>query len=514
MNTLQGIFNNREIAIGLWVVVALGLLLCTKAAREFLKTALPILFCKKFVVFYIVFLGYLAVVLYVLNWAEWWDLELLKDTIFWVLFVELPLFTKTIEKADGAHFFRKLLKDNIAVAVIIEFFVGFWTFSLAVELIIVPAAVLISALYAIASRDKKHLSAKRFFEVLSAVWGFVLLINGISCLFSSPGTFFNLDTLKSLLLPLVLLIFNLPVVYGLALYNMYEQVFIRVKGTNCEQQKMKWQVLCFAGLSLSRAAAIKKNLPTTIAFCKTSQQLKINLANLSRRLDLQIGDNYMKRSRYYLWSCIMVAIISLIVLVGANSDVSLKDLVTLNFVVDVHRIKEILTYIFSTALVFSLILLIYVIGFNKKQREDITQIKKYALYELLCAVKRQETELTEFPPLEDPEKLFDSYVLNAYDVRIACDKVLAAYENLLTTWEKETIRLLQLSAMTVSDNFGIKAENAGKYTKAFFCDYYNTKVRTAPQNEKINTYTHTVKTDLEKYSTRVKQFCEDFKYCY
>ena len=38
MNTIQGIFNNREIAIGLWVIVALGLFLCTKAAREFLKT--------------------------------------------------------------------------------------------------------------------------------------------------------------------------------------------------------------------------------------------------------------------------------------------------------------------------------------------------------------------------------------------------------------------------------------------------------------------------------------------
>ena len=147
---------------------------------------------------------------------------------------------------------------------------------------------------------------------------------------------------------------------------------------------------------------------------------------------------------------------------------------TLNFVLDVHRIEEILTYVFSTALVFSLVLLIYAIGFNKKQREDITQIKKYALYELLCAVKRQKTELTEFLPLEEPEKMFDAYVLNAYDVRIACDKVLAAYENLLTTWEQETIRYLQLSATTVSDDFGIKADTSGKYTKAFFCDYYNT----------------------------------------
>ena len=46
MNTIQDIFNNREIAIGLWVIVAVILLLFTKAAREFLKTALPILFCE------------------------------------------------------------------------------------------------------------------------------------------------------------------------------------------------------------------------------------------------------------------------------------------------------------------------------------------------------------------------------------------------------------------------------------------------------------------------------------
>ena len=105
-------------------------------------------------------------------------------------------------------------------------------------------------------------------------------------------------------------------------------------------------------------------------------------------------------------------------------------------------------------------------------------------------------------------------MLNVYVDRIACDKVLAAHENLLTTWEQETIPNLQLSAMTVSNNFGINAENASKYTRNLFCDYYDTKVQIAPQNEEINTYTHTVKKDLERYSSRIKQFCNDFKYCY
>ena len=36
-----------------------------------------------------------------------------------------------------------------------------------------------------------------------------------------------------------MLILNLPVVYGLAIYNVYEQIFIHLKGTAREKRKMK-----------------------------------------------------------------------------------------------------------------------------------------------------------------------------------------------------------------------------------------------------------------------------------
>ena len=124
MGVIQEFFNNREIAIGIWVIIGLDVILPTKPARKFIKTAIPILFCKKFVIFYIVFLSFLGLVLFALNWAGLWDLTLLKDTVFWVLFVELPLFAKAIEKADGGRFFSKLIRENVAIAVAIEFFVG------------------------------------------------------------------------------------------------------------------------------------------------------------------------------------------------------------------------------------------------------------------------------------------------------------------------------------------------------------------------------------------------------
>ena len=119
MGVIQEFFNNREIAIGIWVIIGLAVILPTKPARQFIKTAIPILFCKKFVIFYIVFLSFLGLVLFALNWAGLWDLTLLKDTVFWVLFVELPLFAKAIEKADGGRFFKKYL--TILHSIIVQY---------------------------------------------------------------------------------------------------------------------------------------------------------------------------------------------------------------------------------------------------------------------------------------------------------------------------------------------------------------------------------------------------------
>lgn len=65
----------------------------------------------------------------------------------------------------------------------------------------------------------------------------------------------------------------------------------------------------------------------------------------------------------------------------ANSAVPLKDIITLNFVLNIPRIKEIFTYILSVSLVFSIALLLCAIGFRMKKNEEISQIKKYAIFE-------------------------------------------------------------------------------------------------------------------------------------
>ena len=137
MDTFRAIFNNREIAIGFWAIIFIIYALGAKSLRIMRKSIIAILLSKKFVVFYLVFAGFLFLVLAFLRWIGFWSINLLKDTVFWVFFVEFPIFAKTVENATDGRFFVGLIKENIALSVFIEFFVGFWTFSLWIELILI-----------------------------------------------------------------------------------------------------------------------------------------------------------------------------------------------------------------------------------------------------------------------------------------------------------------------------------------------------------------------------------------
>ena len=476
MREIQNIFNNREIAIGIWVMLVAIISIFTKPVKKFLKSVFPILFCRKFVVFYIVFLLHLCLVTYFLYAVGFWSVALLKDTIFWVLCVELPLFVKTIEKAKDNHFFVKLIKDNITISVIIEFVFNFWTFNLFTEILIVPISIFIGLLYALAAREKKYFQVKRFFDWLFVIFGVIIIINSCKHLYENPSELFNLSTLQEFLLPAFLLLLNLPVVYG-----------------------------------LSKITAIRNNLQYITVISLTDNDMKENLKKLKNKLSMRVGDNYMKRANYYILWCIIGFLISVLGIVICNSQVSIRDFLKFNFTVDIQRVKEIITYICSTGVVFSICLFIYSLGFRKKKNEEISQVKKFALHNLLYLIKRQYNMLQEFPPIDEPKELFVKYITIAYELKAECEKDIVSFENLLSSWEFDTIKQLQTSATNVVFSIGINEAEIGQYTIEQFNAYYLERETSAPQNEKINVFIYDVQKGIENYSKQIKMCVEEFK---
>lgn len=508
---MSEIFNNREIAIAVWVIIAIVIFAFIKPFQQFLKSVIPIPFCRKFVVFYIVFLSYFSLVIYMLYLFKFWTLDLLKDTVFWIVFVELPLFAKTIDKAKDNHFFSKLIKENIAIVAVIGFVLNYWAFSLLTEIIIVPITIFLGLLYALASKEKQHQKVKHFLDGILAVFAAIVIVNTIVHIFQNPEDLFNVNALKELLLPILLLLLNLPIVYGLALYNTYEQVFIRVKGKGCEKSKMKRSIARFAGISLPKITAVHNNPNYVTVVSLTNDNMKVNLKKLEGRLSVKIGDNYMKRVHFYIMWCVLGLLACAVGMVLCNTQVSIKDMFSLNFTLNIPRIKEILTYICASGVVASFCLLIYAIGLKKKKNEEISQVKKYALHSFLYLLQRQHGLLQAFPPVEAPKELFLQYIVPVYEMKAECDKSLVLFENLLTTWELDSIRLLQTASTSLVLTVDIDTEKIREYTPDSFSTYFMEKKAAAPQNEKINVFIHDIEKGVAQYSEQIKLCYDEFK---
>lgn len=514
VDKLQEIFNNREIAVGIWLFLFISISIFTKPGKNFLKSVLPILFCRKFVIFYMIFLSYFYLVIVFLQYIGFWSSALLKDTIFWILFVELPLFVKAIKNATDNHFFAKLIKDNMTIVVIFQFFIGFWTFDLLTEILLVPLSFWIGCTYFLTTTKRKYTRIKKYIERLFFIFGIVTVMNSCGHLFQRPSDFLNFGTLQELLLPFILLVFNLPVVYGLALCNVYELVFIRFKRTGTIDFRNKLSVIKFAGVNLYKVTAILHNQQKAPMFNLTGDDMKEILKNVNDRLSMRIGDNYMKRAYYYVIWCIIGFILSVCGIIICNFQGTFRDFVTLNFKIDILRIKEILTYICCSGIVVSFSLLIYSLGFKKKKNEEISKIKGYSLHNFLYLVKRQYNMLQEYPPIDEPKILFVQYITIAYEIKKECDHSIETFENLLTSWELEETKKLQTILNSLIFNIGIRENEFNQFTIDKFNDYYLNKKATALQNEEINIFVSDIEKGIKEYSEQIKTCIEEFKHYY
>jgi len=119
--------------------------------------------------------------------------------------------------------------------------------------------------------------------------------------------------------------------------------------------------------------------------------------------------------------------------------------------------------------------------------------------------------LQEFPPIDEPKELFMQYITTAYELKLECDKSVAIFENLLTTWELNTIKQLQISTTTLVYNVGIDEAVINQYNPDSFNSYFVDKKSTASQNEKINVFIHDVEKGIEKYTEQIKLCFEEFK---
>lgn len=232
MSNLLNIFSTREIAIFIWFLILSIFISRTKDVRNSIVRVIKAFFNRKLFLAFCTLLTYILLVIFILSVIGFWDISLLKDTIFWTLFSGIVLFMN-INKVENVNYFSSLIKDNIKVIVIWEFLFNFYTLSLIGELVLIPVVSLFSIMEVFAEHSsKQEESHKKVITLCKNVLGLIglgLIVYVVYKTITEYELLFSVSNIKSFLLPILLAILTLPYFYALALYMNYESYITVVK---------------------------------------------------------------------------------------------------------------------------------------------------------------------------------------------------------------------------------------------------------------------------------------------
>ena len=221
--TLFAFFNTREWAIGIWLVIG-AVLACVaagKSVRGLVKAALNI----HLVGAALLFLTSVVFIVFICQQIGLWDWAQLKTTLLWVLFVAPGLVGRMISKEEQPHLLKAWFKETVGAVILIEVIVNTHTFSIWIELMLVPVLVFLGTMLAFAQGKPEYKSVVGFLNALFALAGLYILGRGVWMIVANWSSFATLVTLRNVYTAPLLSLTLIPFLYLFYLYVRYETAF-------------------------------------------------------------------------------------------------------------------------------------------------------------------------------------------------------------------------------------------------------------------------------------------------
>lgn len=274
---IQAIFNNREIALLLWIAVIVLAVLLSKL-RKSLVPIIQILTKRMFLIIFSLIGAYLFGIIILFKNLEVWQNSNLKDVIFWLFTVGLILVFK-INDAKSNAYFKGIFLSAIKWTIVLEFVVNLYIFSLFTEIIILPVLVFLALTQAVAEMDEKHKVFAKFLQNIIVIAGLSIFSYSLYKTVINFDAVLTFQNLVSFLLPSTITILFIPFVYFLALYSTYESYFIHLDFMTIKKDKVKETkklILRIANINLDKLLRIKKNFEKRVFYDDTDLKSYIN----------------------------------------------------------------------------------------------------------------------------------------------------------------------------------------------------------------------------------------------
>ena len=222
-------FNNREIAGVIWLMIFTGWILTKPEIRKSIIRLIQAFFQWKIVVCVTAMAAYVSACIYLFWLLGLWVPLMTKDAILWFVLTGFVMLMQFMTDREPENVFRSVVRESIKLVIFIEFLIGAYTFPLWVELFFVPFVTVVLLLDTFAGTSDEYKDVKKLTGWIVAAIGFGLLYFAIN---RAAGDWRNLgttDTIRSIVFAPLLSIAFTPFIYGAMVVAAYENLFIRLE---------------------------------------------------------------------------------------------------------------------------------------------------------------------------------------------------------------------------------------------------------------------------------------------
>ena len=285
------IFSTRELATAFWVgaiLIAVGMAIVTnKKIRQGFIGVLKCFFNRKLRKLWEIYFLYIGIITLMFSRSPIWKNIYLKDIILWTLFSGLTICMNAVAGEADEKYISKVLKDNIRFTVVTEFLLSTFTFSLWVELIIIPIMTAITLLDVVAAQKSETVAVHKLLQSVIAFIGLCLVFQTVKVGIREYRELNMVDTLVSFFIPMVYLLFVTPLEYVFELYSKYEMLFIRMCFKEPRDKKVKrkrhLKVIKACGLSVRKIILFQKQCIPRMYVSMSDSEFEALISHLEDR---------------------------------------------------------------------------------------------------------------------------------------------------------------------------------------------------------------------------------------
>lgn len=219
--------SNRDIAFVVWLGIFIVFLVWKADTRRSLVAVLRAV-QGKIAVLLLAYAVYIAAVVAVSWLLGLWNTRLLKDTIAWLVVPGLVVLFGFSKAYEERRFYTRTLVRVVALTALVEFYVNLVAFPLWIELLLVPAALFLTLLSAVAGMKPETEVVRRWADRLLATAGAAVIVATGASLAAQWDTLDKSELALAFAQPIWLTLAALPFVFVFSLLVNYEEHFVRI----------------------------------------------------------------------------------------------------------------------------------------------------------------------------------------------------------------------------------------------------------------------------------------------